>query len=470
MAFHTQSLDRSAAAKKQPDLRGPLQLFAVAAPGLEDLVHRELQSLPSLHPSVAPTSLQVVPGGVLFTGDLSTVVSANLHLRCASRVLLRFAEIEARELTKLERALALLPWHLLLPPRARVDLGVHVHCERCRLYHTGAIADCVARALSASGYAPLPTTMPASTEDLSDQASPSASDITFDSDSDSDRAGSAGRALASPATPVLGVWLRGQHDRFTVSIDTSGALLHMRGYRREEGAAPLRETLAAAILQLAGYATGPLYDPMCGSGTLAIEAALLGLRRAPGLGRRFAFSSWPSLPGHLWPDLVEQARAREQSGPTLKTASPIWASDRDPQVVDVARRNAERAGVADRIHFSVADVGMLRLPSALPFAGHGSLPGLPPGLVICNPPYGRRIGDANLGGLYRKLARLVRSAPGWRMALLTASPQLAHLALRHASAIPLHSGGLKVALYLDARVPLAIEGKRTGPQQAGSPA
>ena len=459
MALHTQSLHRSAAAKKQPDLRGPLQLFAVAAPGLENVVRSELQSLPCLHPSEAPSNLQVVPGGVLFTGDLSTVVSANLHLRCASRVLLRFAEIEARERTKLERALALLPWHLLLPSRARVDLGVHVHCERCRLYHTGAIADCVVRALSACGYAPLPTAMP----DHNDEAATATGSI--------DAANPTGLTTASPSGCALGVWLRGQHDRFTVSVDTSGALLHMRGYRREEGAAPLRETLAAAILQLAGYAGGPLYDPMCGSGTLAIEAALLALRRAPGRERPFAFASWPSLPAQLWPKLVEQARAQERSGASMTASSPIWASDRDPQVVALARRNAERAGVADQIHFSVADVGTLRLPSALPFATAIHSAGLPPGLVICNPPYGRRIGDANLGGLYRKLARLVRSAPGWRMALLTASPQLAHLALRHATAIPLHSGGLKVALYLDARAPLSTDGSAPRPRpQPDSPA
>jgi len=409
-----------------------LRMFAVAAPGLEDLVQREVCMLSSHHEAGRASHVQSVPGGVEFRGDLSTLASANLHLRCASRVLLRLTELRASDFVTLQRRLAELPWDAVLPTQAPVELVTRIHSERCRLYHSGAITDCIAEALTQRGHRV--------------QAAQAAQ-----GDDDS----ASGAALSSDGSPAtatrLGLWLRGQHDRFTVSVDTSGALLHQRGYRQEEGAAPLRETLAAAIVQLAGFDAGPLCDPMCGSGTLVIEAALLALRRAPGLLRRFACASWPCMPAALWAEQVEQARAPSCSAERRTAALRLWASDHDPQIVAIARRNAERAGVAHLIEFSVADVGSLRLPSALPFAHPTRRDGGPPGLVICNPPYGRRIADPNLGGLYRKLARLVRSAPGWRLALLSASPQLARLALRHGTATRLHSGGLPVALYLDPR-------------------
>lgn len=434
---------QTSAGGEPPDLGqagAALRLFAVAAPGLEALVQDEIGALPSVHPHSRPTQVRSVPGGVEFVGDLSTLASANLHLRCASRVLLRLTDIHARDFATLQRQLSQIPWDAVLPPKSAVGLGVRVHSERCRLYHTGAISDCVAEALAQRGHRIVAAPAP---QDEDDQAThqPEPAPPT------------------TAAATMLGIWLRGQHDRFTVSLDTSGALLHQRGYRREEGAAPLRETLAAAILRLAGFARGPLWDPMCGSGTLVIEAALLALRRAPGLLRRFAFLAWPCVPATLWTDLLAAARALEQSPERVAATSPLWASDHDPQVLAIARRNAERAGVANLIRLSQADAGSLRLPSALQFADGGRAGDVPPGLLICNPPYGRRIGDANLGGLYRKLARLVRSAPGWRLALLTPSPQLARLALRHGTAIRLQSGGLPVALYLDRRLSSPLPGR-----------
>lgn len=388
-----------------------LRLFAVAAPGLEGIVATEIAAL--LGPGGrAAAELQVVPGGVEFVGDLQAIYGANLGLRCASRLLLRRGEVVARDFPALQRGLAALDLAPFLRRGGTVPLLVHASAERCRLYHTVALAESVAEALTRAGYSvslQKPTT---------------------------------GEAEEPGPSEGAELWLRGVGDRFTLSLDTSGALLHQRGYRGEAGPAPLRETLAAALASLAGYdGSGALCDPMCGSGTLVIEAALRARGRAPGLLRRFAFERWPCFdPRHL-AEIVARLQAEEARARQPVPPAPIYASDADPAVLALARRNAERAGVVGAIEFAVADVGSLRLRPA-PAAG---------GLILTNPPYGRRLGDRDLGGLYRKLARLARSAPGWRLALLTSQPALARLALRQPTAIPLKNGGLAVALYLDRR-------------------
>ncbi len=392
-----------------------LRLFAVAAPGLERLVGEELLALGEVGQGTAGDAVAgtLVPGGVEFGGSAETLYAANLQLRCASRILLRLGEVGARDFATLRRGIAGLTLSPYLPRAVPLTLVVKASAERCRLYHTGALSESLAEALSQAGYAVagLRTTA-----------------------GEDEPAGAAG-AGASAA-----LWLRGVGDRFQLSLDTSGALLHQRGYRKEAGAAPLRETLAAALGRLAGYrGEGALCDPLCGSGTLVIEAALRARRRAVGLGRGFAFADWPSFEPSRFAALVARLRSEERSATEVRQQAPLYASDCDPAVLALARRNAERAGVADCIEFAVADVGALRLPAA----GAGG------GLILTNPPYGRRLGDAALGGLYRKLARLARSAPGWRLALLTSQPGLARLALRHAAAIPLQSGGLRVALYVE---------------------
>lgn len=395
-------------------VRPRLQLFAVAAPGLEAQVEDELLAL--LGPASAP---QIVPGGVEFGGDERALMRANLGLRCASRLLLRCGTVPARDFATLRRGLSVLALSPYLPVGASIPLSVHVSSERCRLYHTVALAECLAEALTAAGYA-----------------------VRLQ-DTDADSAESPDSAAGAVPSDV-GLWLRGEGDRFTLSLDTSGALLHLRGYRKEAGPAPLRETLAAGLLSLSGYRGQEAFcDPLCGSGTLVIEAALRARRRAPGLGRAFAFQRWPIYQPTHFAELLAGLQANELDAATVRAQAPLRGSDCDPSVLSLARRNAERAGVADLIDFAVADVGVLRLPPA-PSGG---------GLVLTNPPYGRRLGDRELGALYRKLARLVRSGPGWRLAVLTSQPALARLALRQPLSIPLRNGGLKVALYLDRRHP-----------------
>ena len=193
------------------------------------------------------------------------------------------------------------------------------------------------------------------------------------------------------STPSRSWWSGSSHDQVTISVDSSGAPLWRRGWRLETAKAPLRETLAAALLLAAPWdPTTPLIDPMCGSGTIAIEAALLAAGRAPGRDRPFAFAEWPTFEPGTWASVLEGARRAEAATPPARP--PILASDRDAGAVRAAQANAERAGVADSVvveHHAISD---LRPP------GDG------PTLLLTNPPYGKRVGAA---------ATRATSSPGW---------------------------------------------------------
>ncbi|HKA90614.1 MAG TPA: hypothetical protein VKE22_23295 [Haliangiales bacterium] len=295
-------------------------------------------------------------------------------------MLVRVGEVEARDFARLRRRAAELAWDAF--PRApRVE--VSVTARRSRLYHTGAVAERIAGAVA-------------------------------------DRLGAPG-----PDSPGLRLVVRGQDDVFTISADSSGELLHRRGYRTEDAGAPLRETLAAGLLALCGWDRAvPLHDPTCGSGTIPIEAALLAAGRAPGLGRAFACEAWPGARPELF------AALRAEAGGNAPRAR-IGGSDRDPAAVAAAERNAARAGASAWVALAAADVAALRLPAG-------------PGLVLANPPYGRRLRAA--GTVYRAVGRLARSA-GWDLAVLTADDSLARLAGRPVERTPLVNGGVRVALY-----------------------
>jgi putative N6-adenine-specific DNA methylase len=209
---------------------------------------------------------------------------------------------------------------------------------------------------------------------------------------------------------------RFQDDVCTVSADTSGALLHQRGYRRSPARAPLRETLAAALLLAAGYSgEGPLVDPLCGSGTIAIEAALIARRRAPGLARAFALQRWPGHDAQAFDQLVAAARAQElPRGPAA-----ISASDADADAVAACRENARRAGIETDL--TIDQRALADLPPARGAAG----------LCASNPPYGVRVGAAggDLSRLWRELGDRSRSRlRGWTLAVISSDPRLSRAA------------------------------------------
>ena len=222
-------------------------------------------------------------------------------------------------------------------------------------------------------------------------------------------------------------------DLCTVSVDTSGEPLHRRGHKQEVNAAPMRETLAALFLRAAGYGGGePVLDPMCGSGTFVIEAAEIAMGLAPGRSRAFAFERLAGFDAAAW------AALRGEAGPRA-TPFRFRGSDRDAGAVAMSRANAVRAGVAEVASFVERPIGALERPEG------------PAGLVIVNPPYGTRLGDAaSLRPLYAAFGATMRARfRGWRVAMVTTDPVLAR-----ATGLPFGApgpvvphGGLKVRLW-----------------------
>lgn len=377
-----------------------LPLFAVAAPGLEAICAAELRAL--------GIEAAAEPGGAAWEGTPDDLHRANLWLRTASRVVVRAATFHARSFIELERHARRVPWERWVARGRAVRL--RVTSKKSKLYHEGAIAE---RLL---GFV-------------------------------EDRVGGIGAASAAKGAEEEGeeggdaqlFVVRVHRDQVTVSADSSGALLHLRGYRRALAKAPLRETLAAAMLRGAGWrGDTPLLDPMCGSGTIPIEAALLARGVAPGLAtasrepRAFAFTAWPGHDGEAWARAVAEARdAILPSSPV-----PIAGSDRDAGAIEAARANAERAGVAGDVDFAVRPVSALEAP-----------PG--PGLLISNPPYGVRVGEIDaLRNLYAALGRTARArCPGWTVALLAAERKLeAQVGIPFSEAFRTSNGGIPVRL------------------------
>jgi len=215
----------------------------------------------------------------------------------------------------------------------------------------------------------------------------------------------------SSETPPQGVVVRLSNNMCTVSMDSSGTLLHRRGYRLATAKAPLRETLAAAMLLASGWnMEAPLLDPFCGSGTIPIEAALLARRIAPGKVRHFAFMDWTSFAADLWAEEHAAALAAEREAMPL-----LLASDRDAGAIRAAEANAGRAGIAGAITFTCQAVSAITPPSK-------------PGWVITNPPYGVRVSaDKDLRNLYAQFGNVLRlHCPGWQVALLCNSLSLLH--------------------------------------------
>jgi putative N6-adenine-specific DNA methylase len=364
------------------------QLFAVAAPGLEAVCAEELTRL-----GLAGV-IRTVPGGVEFSGGLREIYLANLWLRCASRILVHFGEMHCRDFPALYRKALSLPWGRFVKGETR--LKIKVVCHRSRLQHSGRIAETLQQA--------------------------------------ADRV--LGRAAigAGDACEQL-LLVRMEDDCYRLSMDSSGELLHRRGYREDIGPAPMRETLAAGILQLLGWdGTCALFDPMCGSGTFPIEAALLAGRLPPGSRRSFSFMDWPRYRPGLWQVLLDEG-LRKSREPKITS---IAGSDCDTLVLAAAERNAERAGVRGRIDLRRAELADIVRQEG-------------PGLVLCNPPYGTRLGgEGDLRPLYRKLGRVCRAAfKGWRFAMVCPDRQLASATgLSFRQVALLNNGGLRVALLV----------------------
>ncbi len=361
--------------------------FTVTPPGIQALTAQELQK-------ITPTA-----DFLHFGGGLPALYRANLHLRTASRVLVRLGQpFYARTFAELRQKADNLPWERFLPPGKPVQL--RVSCHQSKLYHSGAVAERLLLSIAERLGKPSPLLKP--TEDEED----------------------------SPAQLIIA---RLEKDLLTLSIDSSGASLHRRGYKQAVSKAPLRENLAAALLLASAWdVSSPLIDPFCGSGTIVIEAALLAQNIAPGLNRRFAFMDWQNFDQPLWQSLCAEAQTAQTA------ASPfLLASDRDAGAVRSAQENAERAGVQANIQFKVQAVS-------------GIAPPAQPGWLVTNPPYGVRVSEGkDLRNLYAQLGNVLRAqCPGWQTAVLCNDPALiGQMRVVGKPVLAFSNGGVPVKLY-----------------------
>jgi len=370
----------------------PFKLLAQAPPGLEPLLLKELAEL-----GIQGTVLQ---GGVRWIGGWNDLLRANLWLRTGSRVLIELGSFRVRALGELERKAAALPWSHLPPGPVRFRISA----SRSRLYHEGAIEERLRRAGG------LPATGKPATSEPAIGESPIGDSTAGESVGESEQG------------PLLVV--RVHRDTLTIRLDASGEHLHRRGYRVDVGEAPVRETLAAALLLTlpSGGGDRPLIDPFCGSGTLPIEAALLRRKIPPGMAspgfrpRDYAFSTWAGFPHSKWAEQCAEAQAAIL--PPLRSGE-LWGSDRDTRMVEAAQRNAARAGVEGDIAWSSAPVSKAPLPEGAD---------APRGWVVTNPPWGGRLGDrsrlralyGSFGGGFRPGGRL----DGWGLRMLSGDPVL----------------------------------------------
>jgi len=389
--------------------------FVVTAPGLEPYTAEELRALfPDIDPAPAseadshlhpfdtaqgkPSSFILHPlsGGIEFRGDLPALYRANLHLRTASRILARLGNFfHATTFPELQQRAARLPWERFLTPGQPVSL--RVTCHKSKLYHSDAVARTVSAALAERLGQPSPTVK---ADDETDQ-------------------------------PPQLIVVRLADDKCTVSVDSSGTLLHKRGYRQAVAKAPLRETLAAAILMASGWdKVSPLLDPFCGSGTIPIEAALMALGIPPGINRRFAFMDWPNYDEQLWLSLKDQIH------PSSFILHPLLASDRDAGAIKMSQANAERARVADYIEFKCQAVSSVTPPREK-------------GWVVTNPPYGLRVSEGkDLRNLYAQFGNVLREqCPGWNLSVLCSDPVLlGQMQVKLDTSLALVNGGIRVRL------------------------
>jgi putative N6-adenine-specific DNA methylase len=366
---------------------GEFEIFLVATPGLEGPLCAEARA--------KGFKAKAVPGGTTLKGGWPEVWRANLEIRGASRVLARIGAFRALHLAQLDKRARRFAWGDVLRPD--VAFRVEVSCKSSKIYHSGAAAQRIERAIS---------------EELG--------------------------ARASPEAEVC-VKARIEKDLCTIGVDTSGELLHKRGHKLAVAKAPMRETMASLFLRQCGFdGAEPVVDPMCGSGTFVIEAAEIAAGLKPGRSRRFAFEQLASFDPAAW----QRMRGTETS---IKPAARFYGSDLDAGAIRMSRANADRAGVAAFTEFQERAIEDLTAPIG------------PPGLVIVNPPYGDRIGEkARLRPLYRSLGQtLLTRFAGWRVGLITNEVSLAEATCLPftLSAEPVLHGGLRVTLFRTAPLP-----------------
>ena len=356
--------------------------------GLEGLVADELRRLDM-------AGVAAENGRVYFSGGPEAIAAANLWLRKGERVLLELGSFRAETFDELFEGTKALPWERLIP--ADGAFPVTGHSLNSRLF---SVSDCQ-RIIKKAVV---------------------------------ERLKGAYRLQWFPETGAQHqIRFAIMKDQVSLCLDTSGAGLHKRGYRPAHNAAPLRETLAAAMVDLARYrGRGEFCDPFCGSGTIPIEAALIAKNRAPGMDRHFAAMDWPALPAGIWDAAKEAARAKEFHGDYS-----ILGTDIDPRAIEIARANARRAGVEDVVRFETAD--------AMAFSRSTER-----GVIVTNPPYGERILEKqDAEALYRGFGRALQSCRGWQVYVLSSHTEFERCFGRQADKKrKLYNGMIKCDLFM----------------------
>ncbi|WP_174508510.1 bifunctional 23S rRNA (guanine(2069)-N(7))-methyltransferase RlmK/23S rRNA (guanine(2445)-N(2))-methyltransferase RlmL [Klebsiella oxytoca] len=348
-------------------------LFASTARGLEELLKTELEGLGAL-------DCQVVQGGVHFQGDTRVRYQSLMWSRLASRIMMPLGQCSVYSDLDLYLGVQSIPWTEIFTPDATFAVHFSGLNDEIRNSQYGAlkVKDAIVDSFTRKNL-PRPNV---------DREQP---DLR------------------------INVWLN--KETAHISLDLSGEGLHLRGYRDGTGMAPIKETLAAAIVMRSGWVQGtPLLDPMCGSGTLLIEAAMLATDRAPGLHRgHWGFNGWLQHDDAVWKEVKAEAQTRARKG-LAAYESRFYGSDVDARVIERARSNARRAGVGELIAFEAKDVAQLSNP----------LPKGPYGTVISNPPYGERLeSEPALIALHSLLGRAMKTQfGGWNLSLFSASPEL----------------------------------------------
>jgi putative N6-adenine-specific DNA methylase len=370
--------------------------FATTAKGLEEVLAEELRRL-------NVTGIRPGQGGVHFEGPQSAGYRACLWLRSANRVLTPLASFPCHSPEELYEQVKALNWEDRLT--AEMTLAVDANLRSSQITHSRFAAQ-----------------------------------KTKDAIVDRIRERSGSRPNVDPKDPDLRINLHLAHDHATLSLDLAGNSLHRRGYRHDPTLAPLRETLAAGLVELTGYdGSSPFVDPMCGSGTMPMEAALIARKIAPNLNNReFGFLRWPDFDRRAWHDELESA----EQAILEKQPAEIIGGDRDGRALNIARRNGEQLTAGSSIQWVYSDFADLEPPASS-------------GTLICNPPYGERLGDSEaLVALYRSIGDTLKQRwTGWTAWVFTGNLDLAkRIGLKPSRRIVLYNGPiecrlLKIELY-----------------------
>lgn len=364
--------------------------FATVARGLEDIAAKELENLGAI-------DIRTDFTGVHFKGDLALLYRVNLWSRVIFRVLMPIYEIKSYNAEQLYRNVYKLDWEEYL--QTQDTFAVVCTGGNKNLNHTHFTALQIKNAIV-----------------------------------DRQRKKIGKRSNTNLENPDVLINAHIEGDRCILSLDSSGSSLHRRSYRPAMGIAPLKETLAAAILEIAEWKPNiPFLDPLCGSGILPIEAALKSLNIAPGLYRKqFGFQTWKDFDRALWEKILTEAKESQLS----ELLAPILGSDRDSDILQQACINTQSCGIEKHIQLTQKDLSEIEAPAKS-------------GMIICNPPYGKRIGDIQeLGGFYKLLGDIFKQRfKGWTAYVLTGNKELAkQIGLRASRRIPVYNGSLPCTL------------------------